>query len=239
MNNINNSAIVVAAGKGERLQQNIPKCLVSIEGFPLYFYSLFEFITCPKIDELIVVTPPSRLREFETYCAKFYFTKKLTFVVGGEQRHHSAMNGIKALTDCSQYVLIHDGARPFVSQNHILQVLASLKENCAATVVSKISDTLHKFDNGYLTGSADRNEFVTAQTPQGFRVNLLKQAFSKIKEGDTYTDEITLIREKLREMPFAIVSNEFNAKITNSNDIDDYRHLFVAKSKLIKEITNV
>ena len=144
---------------------------------------------------------------------------EITFVIGGDTRQQSVLNAVETVDECD-YLVIHDGARPLVTQTAILNTLDKAQVyNAAATGVT-VKDTLKIVDDDLsVVGTADRNRLVSVQTPQIFNFNLYKKALKKAQsEHKDYTDDCQLI-EKLGEKVFVVLGDYDNIKITTKSDI--------------------
>jgi len=215
------SAIILAAGSGSRMKSDVHKQYLLIHDKPLIYYALKVFEeSC--VDEIILVTVPGE----EEYCRKeivekYQFKKVTEIISGGKERYHSVYNGLKRLKH-SEYVLIHDGARPFVTIDIIEKNIAAVKlENaCVTAVLSK--DTLKIADSsGYIEETLDRNKVWSIQTPQTFKTELIRNAYDKIIHSncDGITDD-AMVLETVSQHPIKIIPGDYqNIKITTPEDI--------------------
>ena len=191
-----NVAVIVAAGNGTRMGIEKSKML-------------------PEIDEVIVVCRECDIEAFSDIIKD----DEITFVIGGDTRQQSVLNAVETVDECD-YLVIHDGARPLVTQTAILNTLDKAQVyNAAATGVT-VKDTLKIVDDDLsVVGTADRNRLVSVQTPQIFNFNLYKKALKKAQsEHKDYTDDCQLI-EKLGEKVFVVLGDYDNIKITTKSDI--------------------
>ena len=178
------AAVVLAAGKGSRMNAPVKKQYLYIENKPVLYYSLSVFEACPFIDEIILVTGGDEIE----YCHdeivnKYNFKKVSGIVAGGKERYHSVYEGLKALTECS-YVYIHDGARPFIDQEMLARAGEAVRKYGACVVGMPVKDTIKISDlEGFADTTPNRDLVWMIQTPQVFAYNLIKSAHSKIMEG--------------------------------------------------------
>ncbi len=203
------SAIILLAGSGSRMKMNKNKILLEINNKPIYMYSIEVFHSL--VDEVICVVKDT---EYE------YFKNKLPsycrVVVGGETRGHSVLNGLKCAK--GDYVLIHDGARPFIAKEVISSIINNIPRNEAALCYLPLKDTI-KVNDGTLT-TLDRSKLIAAVTPQcGPRDILLDSYIKGINEGISFTDDMSLIEEYHKEVKINLVlANEEVFKITTALD---------------------
>ncbi len=215
-----NSAIVVAAGIGSRMNSDTTKQLMDVGGEPIVVRTLKQFEKCNDIDEIIVVT---RKDEFQIIGGfiKQYKLKKITHVVsGGDTRQQSVMNGLTRVDKRSEFVTIHDGVRCLITPEMISEVCRAAYRYGAATAACMSKDSVKISDGkGFIKESADRDYIWLAQTPQIFRTDMYKTAaFSAKKEGFTATDDNSLV-ERLGFKVFLCDTGYSNLKITTPEDI--------------------
>lgn len=214
-------AIILAAGSGKRMQSDIPKQYLHLNGKPILYYSLKTFDES-IIDEIVLVVGKNEI----DYCKKEiidkYKLKKVQYVIeGGEQRYHSVFNGLSAI-NYADYVLIHDGARPFVTKDIINRTIDEvyLSHACAVGVPSK--DTIKIVDDkNYVVVTPNRDRVWSIQTPQGFSYELIVEAYKKIINSIpvNITDDAMII-EYAMDRPIKIVKGSYtNIKITTPEDI--------------------
>jgi len=220
---MNVGAVIVAAGRGERLGRGIPKGLVEIDGVPLLMLATRAFQEAGSILNIVLVIPPG-FEEIVLELTKFYgFTKVSSVVAGGEERQDSVTLGLAALDSSIDCVLIHDGARPFVTALLIDQVAAALRTHKAAFAALPVADTLHVNKGGIALDGPDRSSLVAAQTPQGFHIPLLKDALKVVSTtGEKHTDEVSLLRKTMHVNAAIIPGDTGNVKITRSQDLEFY-----------------
>lgn len=217
-----NVAIVLAAGRGTRMQSRVQKQYLLIKGRPVLYYSLYQFQNCPFIDEVILVTGGKEV----SYCRekiveKYNFSKVKEIIPGGEQRYHSVYEGIKRISDCS-YVFIHDGARPFIDQALLTRTYEAVKKYQACVAGMPVKDTIKISDSdGFAQSTPARNLVWSIQTPQVFRFPLIKEAYEKILQGDcvNITDD-AMVMETAGDRKVKLVEGSYvNIKITTPEDL--------------------
>ncbi|MDE6412980.1 MAG: 2-C-methyl-D-erythritol 4-phosphate cytidylyltransferase, partial [Eubacterium sp.] len=176
--------------------------------------SVEAFSELPEIDEVIVVCRECDIEEFSEL-----LDEDVTFVIGGSTRQQSVLNAVETIDECN-YILIHDGARPLVTQKAIINTLDKAQMcNAAATGVT-VKDTLKIVDEDLsIVGTPNRNNLVSIQTPQIFNFELYKKALAKaVKENKDYTDDCQLV-ERLGEKVCVVLGDYDNIKITTKSDI--------------------
>lgn len=208
-----NSAIIVAAGSGTRFGSDIPKQFVEIAGKPLLEHTLEKFEACAEIDEIVLVLSADQISNFRSEIAKLK-----TVVAGGASRAESVLNGLTAVSEDTQIVAVHDGARPLVSADEISQTVRKALETGAACLVAEVSDTIKHVENGEIVRTVDRTKLRRALTPQAFRVDVLRRAFYEFGADASATDECYLV-EKLGVPISCVEGSSRNIKVTRSEDI--------------------
>ncbi|WP_443662478.1 2-C-methyl-D-erythritol 4-phosphate cytidylyltransferase [Clostridium sp.] len=216
-----NCAIILAAGKGKRMGGAINKQYLNIHGYPILYYTLRAFSKSDCIDEIIVVAAEAEVNYCnEEIINKYKFSKVKSVVSGGMERQNSVLNGLKAVSDC-EIVLIHDGARPFVSEDIIRNAIiyANLYGATACGVQPK--DTIKiKDSSGFSTKTLKREMLFCVQTPQTFRYNLILDCHKKISlEGIKVTDD-TMVVEQYGNKVYLYEGSYDNIKVTTPEDLD-------------------
>lgn len=212
------SAIVVAAGQGRRLKAASCKPLVKIGKFPAIIYSLSALDKYPGISEIIVVVSDKNQRLIIKLIKSYSFKKNINFVLGGRRRQDSVYNGLKMVSGSSDWVLIHDSARPFIDRTIIAKVILAAKKTGAAIVAVKPKATV-KFSlrNNIVKNTLDRDHLWEVQTPQVFKKELILQAYKKYAQ-DKVTDDASLV-EKLGARVLIVQGKYENIKITTNEDL--------------------
>ena len=213
---MNVSSIIMAAGSGSRFGEE--KQFKLLKGVSLYLYSLNKFLLCGDINEVILVVPENRLDGIKKEIANIEKTKKVLVVNGGHRRQDSVKNGLLSVSNKSQLVCIHDGARPFVSEKLIKQSIIVCSKNDGAIVANPNFDTLKICERGYVKKTVDRSNVWMAQTPQVFWKDKLLQAIAiSEKKNMEVTDESSLM-ESLGYKVSVVPGDHSNFKITSRED---------------------
>lgn len=218
-----NYAIIVAAGRGSRMRANINKQFINIDGKPMLYYSIYTFSKNKFIDGIILVCAKDEIE----YCRceiveKYNFTKVIGIVEGGIERQNSVLNGLNALQNYKcNIVIIHDGARPFVTDQIINDGIkfSKLYRSCACGIGSK--DTIKvKNEKGFSINTLDREKLVLVQTPQCFNYDLILNCHRKIlEEGLKVTDD-TMVVEHYENKVYLYKGSYNNIKITTPDDLN-------------------
>jgi len=216
-----NCAIILAAGKGRRMGRSINKQYLHIEGYPILYYTLRAFTQCNCIDEIIIVASESEVE----YCRKeivekYNFIKVKDIVIGGKERQHSVLNGLKALKNCD-IVLIHDGARPFISQSIIENavIYADLYGATACGIMPK--DTIKMKDSrGFSIKAPSREMFFCVQTPQAFKYELILDCHKRINNDGIMVTDDTMVVERYGNRVYLYEGSYNNIKVTTPEDLE-------------------
>jgi 2-C-methyl-D-erythritol 4-phosphate cytidylyltransferase len=211
-------AILVAAGRGERMGGQRPKAFLPLAGRPLLLRAAEAFEAAPEVEAIVAVVPASDQREARDLLASL---RKVTAVVpGGATRQDSVRAGLAALPDgFDGIVLVHDAARALVATALISSVARAAAETGAAIPVLPLVDTIKRVRDGLLQETLDRAELAAAQTPQGVRRALLEEALDRAaRDGVTVTDEAMAV-ERLGRPVAAVTGSPRNLKITTPHDL--------------------
>jgi 2-C-methyl-D-erythritol 4-phosphate cytidylyltransferase len=214
-------ALIAAAGKGQRMRGRVKKQFIPLKGMPLLFYTIKTFEEFEEIENIYLVLNEA---DFE-YCTREiilkYGIKKISQLVpGGERRQDSVWNGLKAMEGHCDIVIVHDGARPFVSPEILKRVMAAMKDAQAVVTAIPALDTIKRVDGtGIVVDTLQRNTLFHIQTPQGFRYELIQEAYKRaFKEGIHGTDDAYFVERM--GMPVKVIEgSSFNIKITTPEDI--------------------
>ena len=213
-------AIIVAAGKGKRMGTKESKQFLLLKGKPLLFYTLKAFSDCCQIDEIILVTSSEDI----DYCKseiidKFNIKKVCKIISGGSQRQQSVYNGLKAISSCD-IVLIHDGARPFVTDSIIENGIKYAKLYGASACGMMPKDTIKVIDkDNFSLSTPDRKMLFSVQTPQCFDYNLILECHRRIFEDKVIVTDDTMAVELYGSKVFLYEGAYSNIKITTPEDL--------------------
>lgn len=212
-------AIVAAAGAGTRLKSRVPKPLLAISGKPILFYSLKVLSQCSLIDSIIVVVPLQETKVFERAIKGFGFHKDIACVVGGARRCDSIKNGLNALDPDTKLVVIHDGARPFLTKDLLARCIASGKKAKAVVAAVPVKPTIKRAcpKTGTVWATLNREDLWEVQTPQVFDRDVVEQAYRTLSLR-TPTDDAQLVEQAGFKVK-VIRSDYSNIKITTPEDV--------------------
>ena len=218
-----NTAIVLAAGQGKRMHSKVQKQFLEIQGYPVLYYSLRCFQESPLIQDIILVTGEESI----SYCKeeivqKYGFTKVSAVIPGGKERYDSVYAGLCECRDC-EYVLIHDGARPFVTEEILKRGLQKVKETGACVIGMPSKDTVKVADEAdFVSETPDRKRVWTVQTPQIFSYDLIKKAHESIRKKDmTAITDDAMVVEQEKQIPVKLFEGSYcNIKITTPEDLE-------------------
>lgn len=219
MNHI--TAIVLAAGKGSRMKSEVPKQFLELCGKPVLYYSLMTFEKS-SVQDIILVTGKNDIE----YCRqdiieKYHLHKVKNVVEGGTERYWSVKNGLEAARG-ADYVLIHDAARPCLTQGMIESSICEVLKIGACTVGVPVKDTIKVVDDkGYGIETPSRNSLWQIQTPQSFAYTDIVNAYKKMElSQDTDLTDDTMILERYLGKKTKIITGEYtNIKITTKEDL--------------------
>jgi 2-C-methyl-D-erythritol 4-phosphate cytidylyltransferase len=215
-----NTALVLAAGKGVRLGRKREKAFLPIVGKPMLAWTLALFERLKSIHEVIVVVPPGREERWGCEIIEPYGITKAQLVPGGAERQDSLAKGFACITTPCTVVIIHDGARPLVTQALVDQALQAAMQHGAAVTAVPVKDTVKEgAPDGLVARTLDRSSLWCAQTPQAYRYPVLREALEIAqKDGFTATDDSALVEHIGK--PVALVSGSYeNIKITTPEDM--------------------
>jgi 2-C-methyl-D-erythritol 4-phosphate cytidylyltransferase len=231
------AAIVLAAGTGSRMKSDIPKQYLPLDGRPVIYYSLKAFEES-AVDEIVLVAGVDDI----AFCkneivGKYHFHKVTQIVPGGRERYDSVFEGLRALRDVD-YVLIHDGARPMLTQDIIARSLVCVKEENACVAGMPVKDTIKVVDDAlYASVTPDRSHLWLVQTPQSFSGELLRRAYETLHRrqaaGESIrgiTDDAMLVEQMTGVQAKLIEGSYENIKITTPEDLD-VADVFLKKMK--------
>ena len=215
-----NSAIIVAGGKSERMGPDVDKAFLSLGAKPVLVYSLLAFEKCPDVDEVVLVVRKERIEAARCAVQMFGCKKVIKIIAGGNQRQQSVANGLAEISAESVVVAVHDGARPCVTIDLISETIKSAAQYGSGVAAVKITDTVKEVDKGMIIAQTiDRTKLWQVQTPQAFKVDLLRKAFDMVvKKKIKITDEassVELISDNVR----LVQSSSSNIKITSPDDL--------------------
>ncbi|MDD4144635.1 MAG: 2-C-methyl-D-erythritol 4-phosphate cytidylyltransferase [Prolixibacteraceae bacterium] len=212
---MNKYALIVAGGTGSRMNSDIPKQFLELNGLPVLMHTIDAFHSYDKNIGLILTLPEKLSKRWEELCERYHFKIAHKIASGGQTRFHSVKNGL-SLIDSEGIVFIHDGVRPLISRNTIEHCYETAVKKGNALPVIPLSESVREISEGN-NKSADRNRFFLVQTPQTFRVSLIKNAYQK-EYSENFTDDATVL-ESCGTPVNLVEGNRQNIKITYPEDL--------------------
>lgn len=217
-----NVAIVLAAGRGSRMGSAVHKQYLLLCDKPVLYYSLRQFEEFAEVTEVILVTGESEIEYCRREIVQEYGLKKVTKIVaGGTERYHSVYQGLRAAGDCD-HVLIHDGARPFLSQCVLQRAMDEVRLSRACAVGMPVKDTIKEVDEQqFAINTPDRSRIWQVQTPQVFDATLIREAYEELmKRTEPSVTDDAMVLEQMKGYPVRLVEGSYrNIKITTPEDL--------------------
>jgi len=214
------SAIIVAAGKGTRMGPNVDKLFLEVSGRPIVAHTWQRFEDAPCIDEIVLVVRAGMEPEFEALACRYGFKKPYCMTLGGRERQDSVWNGLNAVGGACELAAIQDGARPCTRPGHIADVVNAARESGAAVAAQRVTDTIKESGDGMnILRTVDRSRLWSVQTPQAFRLEVIRRALSAVRDrGMAVTDDTAAC--ELIGQPVRLVEGKApNPKATSPADL--------------------
>ena len=205
-------ALIVAGGKGERMNADIPKQFLLLNGTPILMHTLKQF---SHFEEIVLVLPHSQFDYWQELCITYNFTQKHTLVAGGTTRFYSVKNGLEKI-DENSVIAIHDGVRPLISTKLIDSLITETKNGVGIIPIVPIKDSIRKVV-GENSVHVDRSSLFKVQTPQCFLSTDIKEAYTQ-EFSDTFTDDASVFEANGGEIT-TLLGEEKNLKITTKEDL--------------------
>ncbi len=215
-----NSAILVAAGKGTRMGARVDKLFLEVAGRPVVAHTWQRFEDANCIGEIVLVVRRGMQKAFSRLAEEYHFQKPFRVVVGGAERQDSVWNGLQALSAASEIVAIQDAARPCTTGELIAATVKAAEESGAAVAAQPVTDTIKESTDGrFIQRTLDRSRLWSVQTPQTFRVEVIRRALTEVRHrGLIFTDDTAAC--ELIGQPVRLVSSVApNPKVTVPGDL--------------------
>ena len=225
------SAIIVAAGSSRRM--GFDKLFAPLAGKPVLWHSIKAFNDTKDVDEILVVTREDQMDEVETLVSNGGLKKVTKVISGGAERHISVWNGLQAVdSQGSEFIAIHDGARPLVTPTLIEACLDLARTHGAASCASQIPDTVKRASiEQMVTESVERTGLWAMQTPQVFSSGLILQAYAALMaKHEMVTDEVSAV-QKLGKKIALLKNDDWNLKVTFPHDLELAEHVLELRQK--------
>ena len=215
-----NAAILVAAGKGTRMGANVDKLWLEVAGRPVIAHTWQRFNDAQCIGEIILVVRDGMQKHFTELAAQFHFQKPFRIVVGGAERQDSVCNGLAALSLETKIVAIQDAARPCTSEALIAATIDAARETGAAVAAQAVTDTIKETSDGkIILRTVDRSKLWSVQTPQTFRVEVIRRALAEVRRRGLVLTDDTAACELIGQPVRLVSSTTPNPKVTVPGDL--------------------
>lgn len=221
-------AVILASGSGSRINKETPKQFLELSGSPLIIHTLKPFEKNSNIDEVIIVTLSDYMDKTWEFVNRYRLTKVKNIIRGGKTRQESSKNGIDGCGDDTEFVLIHDAVRPFITNNLLNRLIKALDQHDAVVPVIPSPDTIVETDRkGFINKIPNRSMLWRVQTPQAFEYQLIIEAHTKaLRQGiKNSTDDSSLVL-RIGHPVYTIKGDERNIKITYPTDFHIAGKLF-------------
>ena len=215
-----NSAIIVAAGKGARMGPNVDKLFLEVAGRPVVAHTWQRFNDARCIHEIVIVVREGMQSAFEEVAARYNLTKAHRLVAGGAERQDSVWNGLAALSPSAEMVAIQDAARPATSEALIVATIEAARESGAAVAAQPVTDTIKESAEGKLIArTVDRSRLWSVQTPQTFRVEVIRRALAEVRRRGLLVTDDTAACELIGQPVQLVRGDGPNPKVTVPADL--------------------
>jgi 2-C-methyl-D-erythritol 4-phosphate cytidylyltransferase len=226
--------LICAAGQGKRMGLGHNKLFLELQQVPVLIHTIKVWEGLAGIRKIILVVAADEIEIVKEMLQDFSFSKEISLVVGGSERQESVLNGILSYQrqEEPEYIMIHDGARPFITETEIESVLDAAVQSGAAILAVPAKDTIKRVSQNLLVQETlDRSTLWSVQTPQAFQFRELLQAYKEAaKDGYLGTDDASLLERK--GIPVQIVQGSYdNIKLTTLEDITIAEHILKKKEK--------
>ena len=213
-----NIAVILAAGTGRRIGGEKPKQFLLFDGKELFIHSLLTFTNCENIDEIVLVVNDLYNSEYVNIIKKYKISKRLVLINGGKNRQNSVQNAIEYISKNNEnaMVLVHDAARPYVSERIIRDNIEAVQKYECCTTAIPSSNSVYLTKDGNFVEEVNRDSVYLAQTPQSGYLKIFQKAFENIDK--IYTDEAAIFASAVY-VPHIVLGEEKNIKITYPEDL--------------------
>jgi 2-C-methyl-D-erythritol 4-phosphate cytidylyltransferase len=210
--------ILPAAGLGKRMGAGKNKLLLELNGIPVLIHTLRVFEGDKACSGIIIAIHPQDETDFKALLNKYHVKKVISLVPGGKERQHSIHHALKTVKG-DGIILVHDAARPFIQKELIQRLTETARETGAAIIGVPTKDTIKKVQDGMVVETVERSSLWAVQTPQAFRISILREAYEKAEKDDFLgTDDSSLV-ERLHH-PIAMIEGDYdNIKLTTPEDL--------------------
>ena len=223
-------AIIPAAGVGIRMGGETPKQFLSLEGVPIFILTLRKFTASEDVDEIIVSLRDEEMDRAARDVDREHFQKPVRLVQGGATRQETVARALAEVPPEAEVVLVHDAVRPFIDSESISRVVDAARRDGAAILGIPSVDTIKQVERQTILGTIPRERIVLAQTPQAFKLAIIREAFARATaDGFNGTDEASLV-ERMGKPVSVLMGSDRNIKITKPSDLPLAR-LYIAQER--------
>jgi 2-C-methyl-D-erythritol 4-phosphate cytidylyltransferase len=214
------SAIIVAAGKGTRMGANVDKLWLDVAARPVLAHTWRRFNDSASIAEIILVVRDGMQPHFTELAVKYNFNKQFRLVVGGAERQDSVWHGLAAVSPQTEIVTIQDAARPCTNEALIAATIQAARETGAAVAAQPVTDTIKESADGkMISRTVDRSKLWSVQTPQTFRIEVIRRAITAARENNLQLTDDTAACELIGQPVRLVNSTSPNPKVTVPGDL--------------------
>lgn len=215
-----NTAILVAAGKGTRMGPNVDKLFLEVAGEPVVVHTWRRFAAARCIDDIILVVRDGMQSAFTELAQRFSLKRPFQLVVGGKERQDSVWNGLEAVPPATEIVAIQDAARPCTNEALIAATIDAARETGAAVAAQPMTDTIKQSADGkVIDRTLDRSQLWSVQTPQTFRVEVIRHALGEVRRRGLSVTDDTAACELVGQPVRLVISPHPNPKVTRPEDL--------------------
>lgn len=225
---VNNIAVILSGGSGNRFIKKSPKQFAEVGGRTILSYCIDNFIEHKLIDELVIVSNPAYIEHTNHIAENYKSSKSISVIPGGKSRGESSFLGLDYIVNkygnhSSINVLIHDAARPNTGAGIVSEIIKELDKSSAVSVVVPSTDTVYISENNKIKSIPDRKTLVKAQTPQAFKLDLIYNAYLKTEPQKrfAFTDDCSVLHYANQSIDISLISGSSdNIKITYDSDVE-------------------
>src|SRR3989344_256172 len=229
-----NFAIIVAAGKGKRMNSEENKVFLNLLNKPMLYYALKAFQDCDQINEIIIVARKNDFKRITELKLKYDFNKIKNIIEGGNERQDSVYNGLVSIKNAKKddIMIVHNGSNPLVKENEITGCINSAKQFGAAVCAFPLKDTIKKINKGFVEKTLDRKDVYQMQTPQAIKYGLFMEGFDNIKKNKLdVTDDVSVVESLNKKVKIVECSYE-NIKVTTRDDLAVAEGILIKRSNM-------
>jgi 2-C-methyl-D-erythritol 4-phosphate cytidylyltransferase len=214
------AAVIVAAGQGTRMGPNVDKLFLNLNGLPVVTHTWGRFERADAIEHIVLVVREGMQPAFNELAEQLKFRKPFRLVPGGKERQDSVWNGLEALPECAEIVAIQDAARPCTTPALISATIEAARETGAAVAAQPLIDTVKESGDGKLIQKTlDRSKLWAVQTPQTFRVEVIRRALAEVRQRGLVVTDDTAACELIGQPVRLVIRPEPNPKVTRAEDL--------------------